>query len=166
MENVKIKLSCGLIPVKGSAYAAAYDLYVPYDIVLHYGRQVVDLRFSMELPHGLAAIVQPRSGFSSKGMLVYKESRFSLLRWLGLGVKNARIDADVLIGLIDEDYRGGVGVIIQNRYRGLFHRAVIPAGTRIAQMRIVAVPEVVFTETEELDMTKDRRGGYGSTGIK
>ena len=144
------------MPTKGSPLSAAYDLYCPHDVTLSYGRQVIDMMFCMELPHGKAAIVQPRSGFASKGVEV-------LCSHDGMKAEPYRLDADVEIGLVDEDYRGRVGVILKvnRRSRATF---VIPAGTRIAQMRIVDVPETELAAVDELDMSNNRGGSFGHTG--
>lgn len=147
------------MPTKGSAFAAAYDLYCPQDVVLSYGRQVIDLLFSMELPHGKAAIVQPRSGFASKGIEV-------MLCVDGFKGEPYRLDADVIIGLVDCDYRGHVGVILKVYKRSECATFVIPKGTRIAQMRIVDVPETELESVDELDMSVDRGGGFGHTGAR
>ena len=164
MERIDIKLEGGIMPKKGSGYAAAYDLYCPVNYELTKGRQVIDLGFRMALPRGKAALIQPRSGFSSRGFLVQAMIRSWWLLLFGIGSKEQRIDADVIIGLVDEDYRGHTGVIIDCRYSSLFRRAIIPRGTRIAQMRIVDVPETELKESEELDMSNDRGGGFGHTG--
>ena len=166
MEQVKIKLNGGIMPTKGSEFAAAYDLYVPEDTELKYGRQVIDLKFSIELPHGYAAIIQPRSGFSCKGMQVQAMIRLWWFMLLGVFSKEKRVDADVIVGLVDEDYRNNVGALVKSNYLPIFRKAVIPKGTRIAQMRIVQVPQSELLEVEELDMTKNRGGGYGHTGVK
>ena len=166
MEQVKIKLNGGFMPTKGSEFAAAYDLYVPENIELKYGRQVIDLKFSIELPHGYAAIIQPRSGFTCKGMQVQAMVRSFWFAVLGFGSKEKRVDADVIVGLVDEDYRNNVGALVKSNYLPIFRKAVIPKGTRIAQMRIVQVPQSELLEVEELDMTKNRGGGYGHTGVK
>lgn len=166
MQTVKIKLNGGVMPTLGSLYAAAYDVYAPENVELKKGRQVIDLKFQIELPHGYAAIIQPRSGFSCKGMQVHLMTRSFWFAVLGIFSKEARVDADVKIGLIDEDYRGSAGVIVQSRFKSFFRKAIIPKGTRIAQMRIVRVPETEFVAVEELDMTKNRGGGYGHTGVK
>ena len=166
MEQVKIKLNGGIMPTKGSEFAAAYDLYVPENIELKYGRQVIDLKFSIELPHGYAAIIQPRSGFTCKGMQVQAMIRSFWFAVLGFGSKEKRVDADVIVGLVDEDYRNNVGALVKSNYLPIFRKAVIPKGTRIAQMRIVQVPQSELLEVEELDMTKNRGGGYGHTGVK
>ena len=166
MEQVKIKLNGGIMPTKGSEFAAAYDLYVPENIELKYGRQVIDLKFSIELPHGYAAIIQPRSGFTCKGMQVQAMIRSFWFAVLGFGSKEKRVDADVIVGLVDEDYRNNVGALVKSNYLPIFRKAIIPKGTRIAQMRIVQVPDTELLEVEELDMTKNRGGGYGHTGTK
>jgi dUTPase len=166
MEQVKIKLNGGIMPTKGSEYAAAYDVYAPENIELKYGRQVIDLKFQIELPHGYAAIIQPRSGFASKGMAVQAMTRYFLLLVLGFFSREQRVDADVIVGLIDEDYRGNAGVIVKSNFKSFVRRAIIPKGTRIAQMRIVKVPDTELLETESIDMSKNRGGGYGHTGVK
>jgi len=166
MEQIKIKLNGGIMPTKGSEFAAAYDLYVPEDAELKYGRQVIDLKFSIELPHGYAAIIQPRSGFACKGMQVQAMIRHWWFMLLDVFSKEERIDADVIVGLVDEDYRGNVGALVKSNYKSFFRKAIIPKGTRIAQMRIVQVPQSELLEVEKLDMTKNRGGGYGHTGVK
>lgn len=163
---VKIKLNGGIMPTKGSSYAAAYDVYVPENVELRYGRQVIDLKFSMELPHGYAAVIQPRSGFTCKGMQAFLTIRKWWYVLLGVSSKVARIDADVVVGLVDEDYRDSVGALVISRFRPIFRKAIIPSGTRIAQMRIVQVPETGMVEVEDLDMSKNSGGGYGHTGEK
>lgn len=166
MKEIKIKLNGGIMPTKGSAFAAAYDVYAPENVELKRGRQVVDLKFSVELPHGYAAIIQPRSGFSCKGLQVQAIIRGWWCMLLGIFSKEKRVDADVLIGLIDEDFRGNVGVILKSWYKSFFRKAIIAKGTRIAQMRIVRVPDTCAMEVEDLDMSKNRGGGYGHTGVK
>jgi dUTPase len=166
MEQVKIKLNGGIMPTKGSEFAAAYDLYVPEHTELKYGRQVIDLKFSIELPHGYAAIIQPRSGFTCKGMQVQAMIRHWWFMLLGVFSKEKRVDADVMLGLIDEDYRDSVGALVKSNYLPIFRKAVIPKGTRIAQMRIVRVPDTELKDVVRLDMTKNRGGGYGHTGVK
>lgn len=166
MEQVKIKLNGGIMPTKGSEFAAAYDVYAPENIELKYGRQVVDLKFQIELPHGYAAIIQPRSGFACKGMAVQAMIKSFWLMVLCFFSREQRIDADVIEGLVDEDYRGNVGALVKSNYKSFFRKAIIPKGTRIAQMRIVQVPQSELLEVEKLDMTKNRGGGYGHTGVK
>mgnify|MGYP003303839954 CR=1 FL=1 len=154
MIPVKIKLNGGMMPKKQHIGDAAFDLYVPEDVPIVFGRMLVDMKFAMELPYGKAAIIQPRSGCSLKGLEVFNdkgESRY--------------IDADVKIGLVDSNYRKNVGTILQVRD----YPAVIEGGwyikkdSRISQMRIVDVPDVELIEAESLSET-ERDGGFGTTG--
>ena len=102
MEQVKIKLNGGIMPKKQHEGDAAFDLYVPEDVEVFNGRQVVDMKFAIELPKGKAAIIQPRSGRSLRGIEVYNEEGISF-----------HLDADVKIGLIDSNYRKNCGTILQ-----------------------------------------------------
>ena len=143
--RIKILSEGASVPVRMSRGAAAYDLYIPSEVYVRSGRQVIGLGFAMEIPQGYAAEIQPRSGFASKGML---------------DKDLERNDADVLYGLIDSDYRGEVGVIINSNEKFKF---LIPAGTRIAQMIIRKVEDVEFVRVEELTKTERGNGGFGST---
>lgn len=158
--KIKIKNYFGIIPKKAHGNDAAFDLYAPDDIELKHGRQVVDLGFAIELPHGYAATIQPRSGFSCKGM----EVAFYRNQDLFSG-QPINIDADVIRGLVDENYRGHVGVIIKVNSKVYENtRLVITKGTRIAQMQIVEVPDMEFEEVDELGSSDRAEGGFGSTG--
>lgn len=153
-----------VVPCKATPLSAGFDLFAPCDVELENGRQVVPLFFSIELPHGYAATIQPRSGFSSKGI----ECEYYVKTEEGGDVLvngSYRLDADVIRGLVDEDYRGGVGVIVRvNRYIGWNERFVLRKGTRFAQMQIVEVPDVEFEETESLSFTERGGGGFGHSG--
>ena len=166
MIPVKIKLNGGIMPKKATAGAAAYDLYIPEDVMLIPGRQIINLGFSMEIPQGYAATIQPRSGFSSKGIEV--EEYFDPFGG-GADVSTVRVDGDVLRGLIDADYRGNVGVILKinniANYSDEFQQ-ILKKGTRIAQMQIVEVPQAELIEVDELSDTDRGEGGFGSTGSK
>ena len=152
------------MPKKATEGAAAYDLYAPEDIEVYGGRQIVDMKFSLELPIGFAATIQPRSGFSAKG---FEVDEIHLEDGVVIEVRRCvRIDGDVKRGLIDADYRGKVGVIIYVRTKpDPFKRFVIRKGTRIAQMQIVEVPEIELVEADELSETDRGEGGFGSTGV-
>ena len=155
MMEVKIKLNGGMMPQKQHEGDAAFDLYVPEDVELSYGRQKVDMKFALELPKGKAAIIQPRSGCSLKGIEVTNPVN-------GL---TFFIDADVKIGLVDSNYRDDVGTILQVRQIPVMGKEkwVVRKGSRISQMRIVDVPEVELIESDELSTT-ERDGGFGTTG--
>ena len=151
--QVKIKLNGGIMPKKAHPSDAAFDLYVPEDVKIGLGRKVIDMGFSLDIPEGYAATIQPRSGFSAKGMEVEGDG------------KMIRINADVVRGLIDSHYRGNVGVIVNYpRLEGKAFEITLKKGTRIAQMQIVEVPQVDLVEVDELSDTDRGEGGFGSTG--
>ena len=156
-SEVKIVLEGGVMPKKATEGAACYDLYVPEDFKLKHGRQILPLGFRLQLPKNMAAIIKPRSGFSSNGIEVTYEQLCELY--------TKRIDADVLLGTIDSDYTGIVGVIIDVHDELLAH-TFIDKGTRIAQMQLVEVPETEFGQVDTLDGTERGDGGFGHTGAK
>lgn len=141
---------------------AAFDLFIPNNVDLQPGRQVVDLKFSLEIPKGYAATIQPRSGFSAKGMEVY----CNMVEFDGRKTEGTeRLNADVIRGLVDSGYRGSVGVIV-NVPCHFYGKRTLVQGTRIAQMQIVPVPVVTLKEVEELSETDRGEGGFGSTGAR
>jgi dUTP pyrophosphatase len=148
METIKIKRLSedALLPVKATDGAACFDLYVPKDTPICKGRNVVQLDLAIELPHGTYAEVRPRSGFSAKGME---------------DITGCRRDADVLHGIVDEDYRGNIGVIIRSE-----DYFIIKKGTRIAQMLIGEYRQCEFAEVDDLSSTDRGEGGFGHTGTK
>ena len=159
-ENAKI-------PRYAHVTDAGVDFYSTDEYVIAPGETVlIPTGLKMAIPEGYALLIQPRSGFTCKGMQVQAMIRHWWFMLLGVFSKKKRIDADVMVGLVDEDYRGNVGALVKSNYKSLFRKAFLPKGTRIAQMRIVAVPETELLEVEDLDMTKNRGGGYGHTGTK
>lgn len=162
MEQIKIKLEGGMMPKKATPFDAAYDVYVPEDTDVTVGRQCIDLKFRMELPHGMAAFIRSRSGYSLKGIeaTVVGQDGEEL---------DVRINAEVITGLVDEKFRGCLGVLLYSHYShyygGYYKRVYLKKGTRIAQMQIVNVPETEMIEADELDMTNDRGGGFGHTNM-
>ena len=155
--NVKIKLEAGaVLPTKGTPNSAAYDVYLPCDYVVEQGRQTLPLNFRIELPNGYEAMIEPRSGYSSKGMegyRLYHLEKSCIANHLG------KFDCDVISGKVDADYRGIVGVIVVNRD----FQFVMRKGTRIAQMTIRRIESVEFEETDNLSKTERGAGGFGHT---
>ena len=93
------------MPKKATPFDAAYDVYVPEDTDLKIGRNCINLKFRMELPHGMAAFIRSRSGYSLKGI--------DAIAIDSLGKEHdVRIEADVMTGLIDEKYRDSIGVLL------------------------------------------------------
>lgn len=151
MEQIKIELCGGKMPEKAHATDAAFDVFTREDVELvPYLRTAIPLGFKIQLPTHLAAVIQPRSGMSLKGMTCKVRTEN--------GSIDARIDADVLVGLVD---CGSTPELCSRGKHGVF----IPAGTKIAQMRIVQVPSVTL-EIGTIDKDTERgEHGFNSTGI-
>lgn len=94
----------------------------------------------VEIPKGYELQIRPRSG------LAYKHSVTML---------NG-------IGTIDSDYRGEMQVLLINFGDKSF---TVEPGMRIAQGVVCRYEKVEFIEADELGET-ERKGGFGSTGLK
>lgn len=138
--NVKKLSDNAIIPAKGSAFAAGYDLYAAEDAVVNCGtRKLIKTNISMEITPGYYGRIAPRSG------LAYKNG------------------IDVLAGVIDSDYRGDIGVILYNTDKNIDFE--IKKGDRIAQIIFEACHSATLNEAENLDNTLRQSGGFGSTGV-
>jgi dUTP pyrophosphatase len=78
----------------------------------------------------------------------------------GLGHKHGVVLGN-LVGLIDSDYQGQVGVSLWNRGHDPF---VVNPMERIAQMVVVPVVQVELNIVESFDESTRGAGGFGSTG--
>lgn len=65
------------------------------------------------------------------------------------------------VGLIDSDYRGELGVVLQNNGGEPFK---VKDGMRIAQLVIVQYQQTKFKQ-DFLNATIRGQGGFGSTGV-
>ncbi|XP_038606668.1 deoxyuridine 5'-triphosphate nucleotidohydrolase, mitochondrial [Tachyglossus aculeatus] len=125
-------------PTRGSARAAGYDLYSAYDYSIPaMEKALVKTDIQISLPHGCYGRVAPRSGLAAKHFI------------------------DVGAGVIDEDYRGNVGVILFNFGKEKFE---VKKGDRIAQLICERVFYPELEEVQGLDDTERGSGGFGSTG--
>ncbi|XP_068619732.1 deoxyuridine 5'-triphosphate nucleotidohydrolase [Battus philenor] len=125
-------------PVKGSEKAAGFDLKSAYDYTVPArGKELIKTDLQIELPHGCYGRVAPRSGLALKNFI------------------------DVGAGVIDEDYRGNVGVVIFNHSNEDF---IVKKGDRIAQLICEKIYYPVLQEVTSLTETKRSDGGFGSTG--
>ncbi|KAM6308821.1 deoxyuridine 5'-triphosphate nucleotidohydrolase, mitochondrial [Aegotheles albertisi] len=125
-------------PSKGSARAAGYDLYSAYDCVIPpMEKAVVKTDIQIALPSGCYGRVAPRSGLAAKHFI------------------------DVGAGVIDEDYRGNVGVVLFNFGKETFE---VKKGDRIAQLICERICYPELEEVQALDDTERGEGGFGSTG--
>jgi dUTP pyrophosphatase len=129
-----------VVPARAYSGDAGFDLAACERVELGPGeRAVVGTGLAVAIPDGFAGFVQPRSGLASGH---------------GISVVNAP-------GLIDSGYRGEVRVVLLNTDRR--EAFVVEPGTRIAQLVVLAVPELVLVETEELPESERGVRGFGSS---
>ncbi|XP_061036326.1 deoxyuridine 5'-triphosphate nucleotidohydrolase, mitochondrial isoform X5 [Eubalaena glacialis] len=145
-------------PTRGSERAAGYDLYrfIPrtgnfqkgpnmkkqgccaYDYTVPpMEKALVKTDIQIALPSGCYGRVAPRSGLAAKHFI------------------------DVGAGVIDEDYRGNVGVVLFNFGKEKFE---VKKGDRIAQLICERIFYPEIEEVQVLDDTERGSGGFGSTG--
>lgn len=139
-----------VLPKRATEGSVGYDLCAAEDAFIGgMGRTVVPTGIAIELPEGYEAQIRPRSGNSSKGIPGYSAQ-----------YGNRRFSADVLLGTVDADYRGEIGIIVKNHDFSF----MIEKGTRLAQMVINKVETPALVEVDELSDTTRGEGGFGSTG--
>lgn len=131
-----------VLPTYGSVGAAGADLYACLDapVTIEAGETAfIPTGLAMQIPEGCAGLVHARSGLASKR---------------GLAPANK-------VGVIDSDYRGEITVALHNHSA---QAQTIAHGERIAQMLIMPVFTLCYTQTDTLDDTARGSGGFGSTG--
>jgi len=137
--SVTLLSNSAMLPKRGSELAAGLDLYSPVSGTIEpLQRMLVPLDISIELPKGTFGHILPRSG---------------------LALKNG---INVGAGVIDEDYRGNVGVLLFNLGNTPF---VFKEGDRIAQLVIKSYENVNLVQKDKLDDSQRGNGGFGSTGV-
>lgn len=104
-------------------------------------RMLVPTGLACAIPHGFEMQIRARSGLALKH---------------GLTLPNAP-------ATIDSDYRGPLGVIVQNLGDAAF---TVEHGMRIAQIVIAPVVQALFQQVDGLPDTARGAGGYGHTGVR
>jgi dUTP pyrophosphatase len=127
------------LPERATPGSTGFDLYACLDGELSVGQEpaLVPTGLAIEAPAGYDVQVRPRSGLSSKGVMV-------------------------TFGTIDSDYRGELLVtMFVLPYRGPH---TVRPGDRIAQLVVSRTADVVLEEAGELSASSRGAGGHGSTG--
>jgi len=128
-----------VLPLRGSAQAAGYDLYAAHDATIYsLSRVLVKTNISMAIPEGYYGRIAPRSGLAFKNGI------------------------DVLAGVIDSDYRGDIGVILFNT--STTQEFKVKQGDRIAQIIIEKCYDIYWDLENEANQTERENAGFGSTG--
>lgn len=156
------------MPTKAHPTDSGFDLVASKDVIIEPGETaIIPTGIAVELPPGYEATVRPRSGITAKTKL------------------------RVQLGTIDQDYRGEIGVIVDNikpnvdstwnrvtNTSGVYEKLeddleaelgayIIRKGDRIAQLVIQPLPVVEAYEVEgDLEETDRGEGGFGSSGVR
>jgi dUTP pyrophosphatase len=128
-----------VMPSYATDGSAGFDLSALEEVLLYAGQTlIVKTGLSFAIPKGYEIQIRPRSGVTVKTKL------------------------RVALGTIDSDYRGEVGIIVDNIGDDLKR---IGKGERIAQAIISPIVQATFEQVTELDDTDRGSGGFGSTGL-
>ena len=151
-----------VIPVYAKPGDAGMDICAAEEITIEPGETViVQTGLKLAIPEGYELQVRPRSGVSYRTPLRISNSP----------------------GTIDSGYRNELGIIITNtspvccsQEEGLYNLEEvgnkvgayrISKGDRIAQIVLQVVPRILLTQVSSVsDIGNDRKGGFGSTGVK
>ena len=127
------------IPTRATDRAAGLDLYADAKVTVSPGdRALVSTGIAVAIDPGQAGVIWPRSGMATKfGM-------------------------DTGAGLIDEDYRGEIRVLLFNHGDDPYY---VEQGDRIAQLVIQPVMKPTIYDVAELPETERGENGFGSSGV-
>ena len=168
MANINVKVKRlhpdAVLPKKAHTDDAGFDLVAVEDALINPGETVlVKTGLAFELPPGYEMQIRPRSGVTLKTKL------------------------RVQLGTVDANYRGEVGVIVDNTSdrdatyspcditgetvlnsggQSIYSTYLIRKGDRIAQAVIQRLPSVEMIEVDGLGDSDRGAGGFGSTGVR
>jgi dUTP pyrophosphatase len=129
-----------VVPSRAYEGDAGLDLAACERVALGPGeRAAVGTGIAVAIPEGHAGFVQPRSGLASRH---------------GITIVNTP-------GLVDAGYRGEIRVVLLNTDK--LEPFVVEPGMRIAQLVVVALPELELVEVDELPASERGVRGFGSS---
>ena len=139
MERVSIKLDPeALLPVRQTEGSVGYDLHSIIDTEIPpRSRKLISTGIKIKIPVGTYGRIAPRSSLACKKFI------------------------DVGAGVIDNDYRGEIKVLLINNKDDIFE---VRKNDRIAQLIFEKCITPKLEVVNELDETERNEGGFGSTG--
>ena len=140
-DKLFVKRLCNnaALPRRGTDGSAGYDLSAAQEcIVPAKGKGIVKTGLAISFPPGMYARIAPRSGLAVKKFI------------------------DVGAGVIDQDYRGEVGVVLFNHGDSDFQ---VKQGDRIAQLILEKIETPVVQEVQELNETNEVLVVLGAQGL-
>jgi dUTP pyrophosphatase len=142
-EIFRINGEDSLLPTRASSYSAGYDFYMPYDLEIEAGETVIvftDIKCYLE--HNKVLMLFPRSSMASEKGLV-------------LANVTGVIDADYYS---NQDNDGNIGIPLKN----ISNKTIkLERFDRICQ-GVILTYDVCDNDHTNIE----RKGGFGSTGIK
>ena len=127
------------IPAKATEGAAGYDIYSAEEqTIAPHSRKLINTDIAIAPPPGTYGQITSRSGLALK-----------------YGI-------DTRAGVIDSDYRGNIGVLLENTSDQAF---TVKPGDRIAQLILYYIANPQVETVQQLNETERGSGGFGSTGI-
>ena len=138
-NTMKLKCRCEK-PSYANRYAAGLDLKANEEVTINPG-DIVDIKskLAVEIPRRHFGMVVARSGLSYK--------------------RQIKLIND--IGVIDEDYRGDIGIRLINEGKEPY---TIKKGDRVAQMITIPYEQPKLKFVNKLGDTQRGKNGFGSTG--
>jgi len=136
--KVKKLVENAKLPERKREGDAGLDLYCIEDVeILPNEIKLVSTGIAIEIPKGYFGLIKDRSGLASKGL-------------------------HVLAGVVDENYRGEVKVVMINLGK---EKIKLEKFSRIAQLIIIPYAKVEVEEVEGLSETERGEKGFGSSGL-
>lgn len=137
-REIEVKVKCPYSIGSALSGDVGHDVRSMEDVAFEPGEtKLISTMLYTEMEEGIEAQVRPRSGMSSKGILVH-------------------------FGTVDSGYRGEIKVIITNLNK---EKVSIKKGNRVAQLVFRKCDKVRLIEVEDInDETERGVRGFGSTG--
>jgi len=131
-----VKLSSqATLPTKSSCQSAGFDLYSAYDYIIKpFGKRLIKTDIQICLPCGTYGRIAPRSSLALNNHI------------------------DIGAGVIDEDYRGNICIIIFNHSDKEFF---VKKGDSVAQLICEKIEYPQLIEVSSLNVTKRNKRGLG-----
>jgi len=137
--KVELLLDTATAPSRATPGAAGLDLYAAESVNLEPGSPVlVETGIAVALPEHHVGLIWPRSGWAVKRGI------------------------DTMAGVVDSDYRGGIGVLLVNHSQA---NQLITVGDRIAQLVVQRYEHANVMVVASLNKTDRDARGFGSTGL-
>ena len=159
MIKVKKLHEDAVVPVFAHPTDSGADLFTCEDLQLPpNGKGIAKTGIAIQLPEGFGATIRNKSGNTVNGV----NCKVNMQNLSGsFDEIIMKIDIQVLLGTVDNGYRGEIGIMVKNN--SSFH-ITLPKGTKLAQLVLEKIYQEQFEVVDELDDSDRGEDGFGSTG--